>query len=103
MESAILVMQNVVKDNQEIYIKFSLLDSGEIQCNYEAKDVDLFLKMLTMIMSGEIAFDVIEQIFSDIDDEELKSEFLKTLYDSCNDQLEVKNEEVVIKPSQFRI
>lgn len=103
MESAILVMQNVVKDNQEIYIKFSLLDSGEIQCNYEAKDVDLFLRMLTMIMSGEIAFDVIEKIFSDIDDEELKHEFLRNLYNSCNDQLEAKNEEVVIKPSQFRI
>lgn len=56
-----------------------------------------------MIMSGEIAFDIIEQIFSDIDDEELKHEFLRNLYNSCNDQLEAKNEEVVIKPSQFKI
>jgi hypothetical protein len=86
------------------YIKF-YVNKGEedVSCEFRIEDIDIFLQMIIMIVSGAISDKVISLILQNIDNEETKEHFMTTLMKVSQDNLSELSERSVIKPSEFQV
>ena len=88
----------------EDYIKFYVSKNSEdVNCEFHIDNVDIFLQMITMIVSGAISEEVISLILQNIDNEETKEHFMNTLMKVSQDNLNKLSERSVIKPSEFQV
>lgn len=86
------------------YIKF-YVNKGEedVSCEFFIEDIDIFLQMITMIVSGAISEKVINLILQNIDNEEIKEHFMTAMIKMSQDNLSELSERSVIKPSEFQV
>jgi len=86
------------------FITFFVDEDGEdLKCNFNINDIDKFLSILTLVLSGSIAEDVIELIFEKIDDEEVKNIFMTRLLTYASNNLNSEKQKPVISASEFSI
>ena len=78
-------------------------DGEDLKCNFNINDIDKFLSILTLVLSGSIAEDVIELIFEKIDDEEVKNIFMTRLLTYASNNLNSEKQKPVISASEFSI
>ena len=97
MDDEVLAVQNEINS-----ITFTLLSTGEIGCSYKADDLNQFLQMLILILSGDVNQDVIDSVFDEIDHEEIKAEFLDALEKYCIEIKVKKKDKPVVSPSEYR-
>ena len=86
------------------YINFYVdKNSEDVHCEFNIGDVDVFLPMIVMILSGTMSNEVINLILQNIDNEEIKQNFMNTLSKVSQDNLCKLSERSVIKPSEFQV
>lgn len=86
------------------YITFFVDEDGEdLKCNFNINDIDKFLSILTLVLSGSISEDVIELIFEKIDDEEVKNIFMTRLLAYTSNNLNSEKQKPAISASEFSI
>ena len=86
------------------YIKFFVnKNSEDVHCEFNIDDANIFLRMIVMILSGTMSNEVIDLILQNIDNEEIKQNFMNTLVKVSQDNLYELSERSVIKPSEFQV
>jgi len=86
------------------YITFFIEEAGEdLKCKYNIKDMDIFLNILCVILSGSATKDVIDLIFKEIDDPEIKNLFVSQLLTESSNNLNSEKQKPVISASEFSI
>ncbi|REK50271.1 MAG: hypothetical protein DWQ49_15705 [Bacteroidetes bacterium] len=86
------------------YITFFTDEDGEnLECKFNITNMDQFLSILALVLSGSITEDVIELIFEEIDDEEVKNIFVSRLLTDASNNLNSEKQKPVISASEFSI
>ena len=86
------------------YITFFIDQDGEdLQCKFNITDMDKFLSILTLVLSVSITEDVVELIFEQIDDEEVKNIFMTKLLADTSNNLNSEKQKPAISASEFSI
>ena len=86
------------------YINFYVdKDEEDVHCEFNIDDADIFLPMVVMILSGSMSDEVIDLILQNIDNEEIKQNFMNTILKVSQDNLHELSERSVIKPSEFQV
>ena len=86
------------------YITFFVDEDGEdLKCKFNITDMDQFLSILTLLLSGSITEDVVELIFEQIDDEEVKNVFISKLLADASNNLNSEKQKPAISASEFSI
>ena len=89
--------------------KINILDglkiilNEDLKCKYNIKDMDIFLNILCVILSGSATKDVIDLIFKEIDDPEIKNLFVSQLLTESSNNLNSEKQKPVISASEFSI
>lgn len=91
-------------ETEETFFKFYVSKDGEsVDYNFEAKDLDKFLQMMSLLLSGGISEEIVNCIFKEIDDEEVKEAFILDLLSKTEASLREKGEGLVVNPSEFSL
>ena len=86
------------------YITFFVDEDGEdLKCKFNITDMDQFLSILTLVFSGSITEYVIDLIFEEIDDEEVKNIFMTKLLADASNNLNSEKQKPAISASEFSI
>ena len=86
------------------YITFFIDQDGEdLQCKFNITDMDKFLSILTLVLSGSITEDVVELIFEQIEVEEVKNIFMTKLLADTSNNLNSEKQKPAISASEFSI
>jgi hypothetical protein len=89
---------------EETFFKFYVSKDGEsVDYNFEAKDLDKFLQMMSLLLSGGISEEIIACIFKEIDDDEVKEAFILDLLNRTEESLKEKGDSLVVSPSEFSV
>ena len=93
--SALDPQEDTVAPQEETFMKITLLESGELSCDYSAGNVSSFVKILLMLQSGDIFMEIVEGFSRQIEDDEEREVFLNTFvnFDGAP----------AIRPSEFKI
>ena len=90
--------------NKKNYITFFVDEDGEdLKCKFNITDMDQFLSILTLVFSGSITEYVIDLIFEEIDDEEVKNIFMTKLLADASNNLNSEKQKPAISASEFSI
>lgn len=90
--------------DEKNYITFFIDEEGQdLQCKFNITDMDKFLSILTLVLSGSITEDVVELIFEQIDDEEVKNIFMTRLLADASNNLNSEKQKPAISASEFSI
>ena len=86
------------------YITFFVDEDGEdLKCKFNITDMDQFLSILALVFSGSITEYVIDLIFEEIDDEEVKNIFMTKLLADASNNLNSEKQKPAISASEFSI
>lgn len=86
------------------YITFFVDEDGEdLKCKFNITDMDQFLSILALVFSGSITEYVIDLIFEQIDDEEVKNIFMTKLLADASNNLNSEKQKPAISASEFSI
>ena len=86
------------------YITFFVDEDGEdLKCKFNITDMDEFLSILALVFSGSITEYVIDLIFEEIDDEEVKNIFMTKLLADTSNNLNSEKQKPAISASEFSI
>ena len=89
---------------EETFFKFYVSKDGEsVDYNFEARDLDKFLQMMSLLLSGGISEEIIACIFKEIEDDEVKEEFIMDLLRKTEASLREKGDSLVVSPSEFSV
>jgi len=90
--------------HEKNYITFFIDEEGQdLQCKFNITDMDQFLSILTLVLSGSITEDVVELIFEQIDNEEVKNIFMTRLLADASNNLNSEKQKPAISASEFSI
>ena len=90
--------------DEKNYITFFVDKDGEdLKCKFNITDMDEFLSILALVFSGSITEDVVELIFEQIDDEEVKNIFMTRLLADASNNLNSEKQKPAISASEFSI
>jgi len=90
--------------HEKNYITFFIDKEGQdLQCKFNITDMDQFLSILTLVLSGSITEDVVELIFEQIDNEEVKNIFMTRLLADASNNLNSEKQKPAISASEFSI
>jgi hypothetical protein len=86
------------------YITFFVDEDGEdLKCKFNITDMDEFLSILALVFSGSITEYVIDLIFEEINDEEVKNIFMTRLLADASNNLNSEKQKPAISASEFSI
>ena len=90
--------------DEKNYITFFIDEEGQdLQCKFNITDIDEFLSILALVFSGSITEYVIDLIFEEIDDEEVKNIFMTRLLADASNNLNSEKQKPAISASEFSI
>ena len=90
--------------DEKNYITFFIDEEGQdLQCKFNITDMDEFLSILALVFSGSITEYVIDLIFEEIDDEEVKNIFMTRLLADASNNLNSEKQKPAISASEFSI
>ena len=90
--------------HEKNYITFFIdKEEQDLQCKFNIIDMDQFLSILTLVLSGSITEDVVELIFEQIDNEEVKNIFMTRLLADASNNLNSEKQKPAISASEFSI
>jgi len=91
-------------DDDKDYITFFVDEEGEdLKCKFNIQDMNTFLNILCLVLSGSVTEDTIDLIFKQIDDEEAKKLFISNLLTQSSNILNSEKQKPVISASEFSI
>ena len=86
------------------HITFFTDENGEdLKCKFNINDMDKFLSIVTLVLSGSITEHVVNLIFEEIDDEEVKNIFMTRLLADASNNLNSEKQKPAISASEFSI
>ena len=86
------------------YITFFVDEDGEdLKCKFNVTNIDNFLSIMVLILSGSATEDIIDLVFKEIDDEEIKSTFMSALLAHSSNNLNSEKQKPAISASEFSI
>jgi len=86
------------------YVTFFIEDGEEdLKCKFNIQDMNVFLNILCLLLSGSVTQDIIDLIFEQIDDQGLKSLFMSTLLKQSSNNLNSEKQKPAISASEFNI
>ena len=89
---------------QETFFKFYVSDDRtEIKYKFETGDLDSFLQMMSLLLSGGISEEIVECIFNEIKDDEVKETFIFDLLHRTEESLKDKGDSLLVSPSDFTV
>jgi hypothetical protein len=92
------------EDKEETFFKFYVSDDGEeINYNFEALDIDKFLQMMAILLSGGMSEEIIDCIFKEIKDDEVRNDFIIDILARTEISLKEKGDSIVVSPSAFNV
>lgn len=92
------------KPESDTFFKFFISEDGTaIDYNFEAHDLDKFLQMMSLLLSGGINEEIMDCIFQEIDDKEIKDAFILDLLSKIDVSLKEQGGRVVVSPSEFTV
>jgi hypothetical protein len=92
------------KPKEETFFKFYISQDGDsVDYEFEARDLDKFLQMMSLLLSGGISEEIINCIFKEIDDDDLKEAFILDLLSKTEASLKEKGDSLVVNPSEFSL
>lgn len=88
----------------ETFFKFFISEDGTtIDYNFETHDLDKFLQMMSLLLSGGINEEIMACVFKEIDDEDIKEAFILDLLGKIDMSLKEQGGRVVVSPSEFTV
>jgi len=93
----------IVEEDDKNYLKFYVeKDSDELGFEFKIVDIDVFLSMVSTVLSGQVTETVLKFVFEAIDDEKVKEDFINELLRVSENTLDnLSRDKLVIKPSEF--
>lgn len=92
------------KPKEQTFFKFFISEDGEsIDYEFETFDLDKFLKMMAILLSGSISEEIIDCIFKEINDDKIKDSFVNDLLNRIDESLSKRGEDLVVNPSEFNL
>jgi hypothetical protein len=91
-------------EEEKTFFKFYISNDGtEIRYKFETGEGDRFLQMMSLLLSGGISEEIVECIFDEIKDDEVKEAFIIDLLHRTEESLKDKGGVSVVSPSDFTI
>lgn len=92
------------EDKEETFFKFYVSDDGEeINYNFEALDINKFLQMMSILLSGGMSEEIIDCIFKEIKDDDVRNDFIIDILARTEVSLKEKGDTIVVSPSAFTV
>ena len=90
-------------ENKTFFKFFISEDGNNIDYNFEAHDLDKFLQMMSLLLSGSVSEEIINCIFKEIDDENIKESFISDILHNIENSLKAQGDRSVISSSEFNV
>lgn len=96
-------LATINEKNKDYILFYTDKDDEELGCQFKISDTETFLSMICMVLSGQVSESTLSLIFSAIDNDDIKEEFIQSLLETSQETLESisNNQKPVIKPSEF--
>jgi hypothetical protein len=93
----------IVEEDGKNYLKFYIeKDSDELGFEFKIADIDMFLNIVSTVLSGQVTETVLKFVFEAIDDDKIKEKFIDELLEVSEEKLrDTTKGQLVIKPSEF--
>lgn len=98
------IYPNEEQTDDKNYVTFFIEeDEEDLKCKFNIQDMNVFLNILCLLLSGSVTQDIIDLIFEQIDDQGLKSLFMSTLLKQSSNNLNSEKQKPAISASEFNI